>query len=287
MAVTLLVGVVFDLRYYDEVNVTITPLADQQRYFNVFLCQSTCSDNDIVTTLNLDFPGMIEASRNRSQRDYIDFPDHEFPKVPGLFMLEKSEIRLNFIHVNGMLFPNSTVNLYFFTEVTDCRDFNNGNKVKSLPTTQRLTQEQGFEGTFTAPTSDFICIVAEIPGRTVFNYTVTGRVLQYHNLSRLANDGLCRNNKSTDIESPGDGKNLTLNLRRPFGRTSAATSQRTCLLLVVSDIDSPAYSVFETTSTIHGTNANIGVVSLSVCALMFFIIGVLSLVCVLCVCYHK
>ena len=286
IAVTLLMGVVFDLRYYDEISVTITPQADLQRHFGVSLCQTTCNDDNIVSTLDLNFSGAIEASRNRSQKGSIDFPDHEFPKYPGLFMLEKSEIRLSFVHVRGTLFSNSTVSLYVFTDVTDCTEFNNGNEADSLPTTQRLTQKEGFEYTFTAPTNDFVCIIAEIPGRTVFNYTVTGRVLQFHNLSRLADDGLCEANKSTIIESPGDGKTLTLNLRRPFGRTSAPTTQQTCVLLVVSDINSPAYSVFETDSVIFGTNSNIGVVSLSVCPFLF-IAGVMSLVCVLRVCAKK
>lgn len=279
--VTLLVHRSFDLRYYDEVNVTITPQTNKQYLYNVFLCQVTCDEDKILTTLDINFPGRIDASNGDQTRDYIRFPDHEYPKVPGLFMLERSQISFKFTPVGATSFPNSTVNLYVFTDVTDCTDFRNGNDVE-VPRRLLLTQEGGFKDTFTATTNDYICIIAEIPEGTIFNYTAIGSVLQYHNSSHLADSRLCETNQSIALETPSHdrGRTLTLKLSRPLRRTSSPTSQPSCVLIVVRDVDAPAYSVFETESVIFGTSSNVGVISLSVCAFLFLCMaGVFMLAC--------
>lgn len=281
--VTLLVGD-FDIRYYDEVNVSITPTTRKKEYsYNVLLCQVACDEDNISTTLAINFPGRIDAVNGHQTKDYVRFPGFQYPTIPGLFVLVRSNICFSFTHVGGTLFPNSTVNLFVFTNVDECTDFINGVINPSPPPTKSLTQQEGFTYNFTTTADNYICIIVEIPENTIFNYTAYGTVVQYQTLSYLAGKSLCETNNSLILETTGDSirRDLSLKLSRPLGRTSALTTQPTCVLLVVSDINSRAYNTFETTATIFRTNTNVGVISLSAFAFIFLSVAVtFILICV-------
>jgi hypothetical protein len=267
-----------DRRYYDGIRVTIRPQTIESFEYDMSLCQTAC---DTFTTLTLNFTDTV--SDPWPSRQYLQFPNHSYPKLPGIFVLEGSEITFAFTHINGTLFRNSTVTLYMFTNVDDCRLFRDGNEATPLSTIN-LTQREGFGYTFTANRSDYICIVIVIPDGTFFNYTTTGSLLQFHNLSKLILERLCENMESTTVDTgtPDEVKALTLTLKRPLSTASATSSQLTCVLLVVSDINAPTFVVLNTTSVTFWTNKNVGVVSLCVCALVCLILpaGFFLLACV-------
>lgn len=279
--VTILVNTAFDVRYYSTVNIHIMPQATQQYSYNAFLCQVPCT-NEIVTTVPIDFPGTV-STIDFNGLDFVRFPGLDHPRIPGKFMLKRSGIKLTFTHIDGDVFPNSTVTLSVFTNVDDCMCFRNRNPVKNPPlTTKVLTQRENFEYDFVATTNDYICIVIEIPVHTIFNYSAKGSISQYHDLPYLSDRSVCESITSTTFETPSEqGTTISLPLSRPFSRTSAWSPQHSCVLIMVTDNDSPVYSVFETNSTVFGTNLNVGVVFLAVSVFVLLLIALILLfVCV-------
>lgn len=277
--VTLSVNRPFDLRYYDKVNIHIVPQTTEHYSYNACLCQVPCDADEISTTLTMDFRG---STVDFNSLEFVMFPGLEHPRVPGLFMLKGSRIGFAFTRVDGTIYPNSIVKLYVFTDVDDCREFRNRNKVHPPQTMQILTQQENFKYDFIASTNDYVCIVIETPVNTIFNYTAKGIVLQYHNLAYLSNKSLCETNSSATFETPSlQGTTISLPLRRPLRRSSAPSPQHTCVLIIVTDNDSPVYSVFETKTIVFGANTNLGVISLAVFAFLFLLFAViLLLVCV-------
>ncbi len=169
--VTYLIGKIFDLRYFEKVNITTIPKDNFDSVsYNITVCQTSCTNKESVTTmLNLNFTRQVNT---RYKQDSIRFPGFSCCRVkPSPFGLRGSQLNFSFIPLNSS-FESSVVTLSYFTDVNKCTEFGEGSE-DSVAMTIKLNVSNGFNHNFVSRTDDNLCFIIELERGTEFNYTVT------------------------------------------------------------------------------------------------------------------
>lgn len=273
--VTFLLDKSFDTQFYKAVSTRITSNSSAEINYNVLLCQATCTDdNEIIRVHSINFTGTVGAGYDN--KSFVKFPETTLYPISASFMLEGSELTMSFIKDKGNITASAEIYVSIFTNVINCRDYDNGND-RSPQIKQKVTQVEGFQYNYTAMTNDYVCIVVEVPQDTVFNYTVHATLRQYYNLTQLQNEGVCVANTSLKFNTTTPAMEK-FSLLRPYLKV---TGRPTCVLITVTGTE---YSIFSISSVVYGTSANIGVFALTISAAILFIIGCTMITMFSCMC---
>lgn len=268
---TLLVGEAFEIQFYDEFSIFLSPTGANSgtgAAYNVSVCQTECDDSNNKMTREFHFSETKEAT---SRRQYIYYPGFQHPSVPSLFLLSGSVVNFSFRFQD-----NSTIFLHKFTNVFECREFYFSDDNTTIPDeTWKLTQNNNYEYFFRPKKDGYLCVVSELE-QLNYSYSVNASIVQYQNVSTLKDNHLCElSNKGIYYPERKDGYRLMKKLRRSF-----TASQNTCIFITISDAPTNhPYSRFNMTSTILGTNSNYVVITVSALASLAFACACIFILC--------
>lgn len=225
--------------------------------FDAELCQARCNAQNAIEK-RLDFQNSFTA---RYSRNRLKFLNTTRTNTANQHLFVVQDYAINLLFTAEGVAPNSNMTIHLFYNVEDCQDYSLNDSFYS----ENVSQSNQFSYNISSRSPDggqYLCVVMELTHGANYTYTVTGAYKQYPNTSSLMGEGLCISHSNYQSE----GLPWRFHLNRPPSLASNAQPQDMCLYLTLTKRE-PCYSAICTmylNSTVHRTETNVEIVSLSI-----------------------
>lgn len=286
--ITMLMGRVFDLRYYDKFETSLISRAEAfEEYLGyASVCQAQCSRDEgmahVLNAITLDqFEAINITESSPNNHSYIKLIDTT-DDTPSLYLLKGSIV--SFKLELSLLANSSEVELNIFSNVLDCEGFYLYALSYKVYKTITLSTMNNYTSSLIMTTDDYICVVAKFPDYDIYPFSVKGSVHQYHDISYLSSQNLCAFNDSLARDVDGVNAKIMKSLDRPLKSLFSPIKQEVCLLITIRSACAYTTCDFGLKWSISATFFNPGVILTLGVALFILIITciILLFLCVLC-----
>ena len=246
----------FDLRLHDkfqvEVSKTTTDYQGEQTLpYSVCVCQAKCDSTMVKNPVNCEKVFDNDQSGPGAR--------HIFDR----YMVSGSEITIT---IRPPVVSDAILNisLNIFTNGDKCRTFSelNGNYDESFYPDYSLVQlneTNRYQYTLKPADDGYICVALKVSHAGHYQYSVSGTVVAYRDVSYLVENSLCDRHDCGDCQTGVSPCVIENSLNRPSSSLIAAQPQPTCMYFTVSNTSRKLQLTVST--TVFATSQNINVIT--------------------------